>query len=37
LDIERFKKEEFKFVWARGEFLWIVEVNIAVWVGLEVP
>jgi len=27
LDIKRFKNEEFEFVRARGEYLWIVEVN----------
>jgi len=34
--MERFKNEEFEFVWARGEYLPIVEVNFVVWFRLEV-
>jgi len=36
LDIERFKNERFEFVRARGEYLWIVEINFVVWFRMEV-
>jgi len=35
LDIKRFKNEEFEFISARDEYLWIVEVNFVVWFRLE--